>query len=265
MLLFNDLLLKCLKCICLIKESPILDSIMNKTYLMQSDNTGSIQKRIQNYGTTVINVGNRERIASVTLGFYLLTRGIKKVSLFKTALGGYLIYRGASGHCSIYSQIQRTNYSSTAESVNIQTTFIVNKPKDEVYDFWRNLENLPRFMKHLKSVKEIDDKRSHWEVNIPGNITSLEWDAEIVKEEDDALISWKSLPGATIDNAGKVSFRDALGHGGTELTVVITYKPPAGYVGSALAWLFQPLFKKTIEKDILSFKQYIETGDIVMN
>lgn len=232
---------------------------------MQLNNTGSIKKSIHNYGTTVINVEDKERIASVALGFYLLTRGIKKFSIVKAALGGYLIYRGASGHCLVYSQIQRSKYTTTPESINIQTTFIVNKPKDEVYDFWRNLENLPRFMKHLKSVKEIDDKKSHWEVNIPGNITSVEWDAEIVKEEEDALISWKSLPGATIDNAGKVSFRDALGHGGTELNVVITYKPPAGYVGSALAWLFQPLFKKTIETDILSFKQYIETGDIVMS
>ena len=113
--------------------------------------------------------------------------------------------------------------------------------------------------------QELDDKRSHWEVNVPGNVTAIEWDAEIVKEEEDTLIAWKSLPGATIDNAGKVTFRDALGHAGTELTVVITYKPPAGYVGSALGWLFQPLFTKTIEKDILGFKQYIETGDIVIN
>ncbi len=232
---------------------------------MQSNNSGSVKKSIQNYGTTVINVGNRERIASVALGFFFLTRGIKKISLFKSALGGYLIYRGASGHCPVYSQVQRTKYTSKAESVNIQTTFIVNKPKDEVFDFWRNLENLPRFMKHLKSVKELDDKKSHWEVNIPGNITSVGWDAEIVKEEEDTLIAWKSLPGATIDNAGKVSFRDALGHEGTELTVVITYKPPAGYVGSALAWLFQPLFKSSIEKDILSFKQYIEIGSITSN
>ncbi len=232
---------------------------------MQSNDTGSVKKGIHNYGTTVINVENKERIASVALGFYFLSRGIKKISLFRAALGGYLIYRGASGHCPVYSQVQRAKYTSKAQSVNIQTTFIVNKPKDQVFDFWRNLENLPLFMKHLKTVKELDDKKSHWEVNVPGNITAIEWDAEIVKEEEDTLIAWKSLPGATIDNAGKVSFRDALGHAGTELTVVITYKPPAGYVGSALGWLFQPLFTKTIEKDILSFKQYIETGEAALN
>lgn len=232
---------------------------------MSANNTGSVRNRIQNYGTTIINVSSGERFASVALGFLFLSRGIKKASLFRVAIGGYLIYRGASGHCPVYSKLQRNKYTSKAESVNIQTTFIVNKPKDEVYRFWRNLENLPRFMKHLKNVTELDENRSHWQVNIPGNVASIGWDAEIVKEEAGELIAWRSLPGATIENAGKVSFRDALGHGGTELTVTITYRPPAGYVGSTLAWLLHPLFKKTIEKDILGFKQYIEIGEIVLN
>jgi uncharacterized membrane protein len=115
-------------------------------------------------------------------------------------------------------------------------------------------------MKHLKSVTELGEKKSHWELNVPGNVTSVSWDAEIAKEEEGALISWHSLPGATIQNAGKVEFSDALGHQATELKVVITYKPPAGNLGSGLAWLLQPLFRNLIEKDILSFKQYIETG-----
>ncbi len=227
---------------------------------MQSNNIGN---RIRNYGTTTINVSNRERIASVALGMLIFSRGIKKVSLFRTVLGGYLIYRGASGHCPAYSQLQRRQYTTKAESVNIQSTLIVNKPKDEVFNFWRNLENLPLFMNHLKSVAELGEKKSHWEVYVPGNVTTVSWDAEIVKEEEGVLIGWNSLPGAYIENAGKVEFRDALGHQGTELTVVITYKPPAGKLGSGLAWLLHPVFKKMIEKDILNFKQYIETGSIV--
>ena len=232
---------------------------------MQANNKALVKEGIHNYGITVVNVSNNERLASVAFGLLLLSRGIKKFSFFKAALGGYLVYRGASGHCFIYNQLQRAKYTSNTESENIQTTFIVNKPKDEVYKFWRNLENLPRFMKHIKSVSEVDDKKSRWELNVPGNLTSVGWDAEIVKEEEGELIAWKSLPGATIDNAGKVTFKDALGHSGTELTVVITYKPPAGNVGSALAWLLQPLFKSKIEKDILGFKQYIEIGEIVLN
>lgn len=229
---------------------------------MSVNTPGIIGRKIHNYGTTVVNVSNRERVASAALGFLCFTRGIKKASLLRMVVGGYLMYRGASGHCPLYSKVQRSKYTSKAESVNIQTTLIVNKPKDEVYKFWRNLQNLPFFMKHLKTVKELDDKKSHWELSVPGNVTSVGWDAEIVKEEDGNLIAWRSLPGAAIHNAGKVTFKDALGHGGTELSVVITYKPPAGQVGSTLAWMLHPLFVKSLEKDILNFKEYMEQGSI---
>lgn len=227
---------------------------------MQSKFSDLLTKRIQNYSTQTVNVNDNERLLSVTLGTFFLTRGLKKVSVLNTLLGGYLIYRGASGHCPVYSQLQRNKYTDKPESVNIQTTLIVNKPKQEVYDFWRKLENLPLFMKHLKSVKEVDEKRSHWEATVPGNLTTISWDAEIVKEEEGKLISWKSLPGATVENAGKVDFQDALGDQGTELRVVITYRPPAGKVGTGIAWLLNPVFRKMIENDVSNFKQYIETG-----
>ena len=227
---------------------------------MSLKKSGAIEKKITNYGTTVVNVGSGERIISAVVGTIFLGRGLKKKSLLRTIIGGFLLYRGASGHCPAYSQIQRSKYTSKAESVNIKTSFIVNKPKQEVYEFWRKLENLPLFMTHLKSVRDIDGKRSHWEANVPGNLTTISWDAEIVKEEDGTLLSWKSLPGATIENAGKVNFRDALGHGGTELNVVITYRPPAGKLGSGIAWLLNPVFRKMIETDITNFKQYMETG-----
>jgi uncharacterized membrane protein len=227
---------------------------------MLSNNSGATRKKLQNYRNTVINVSTRERIVSVIAGTIFFGRGLKKKSLLRTLIGGYLLYRGGSGYCPVYDQVQRSKYTSKPESVNIKTTFIVNRPKQEVYDFWRKLENLPLFMTHLKSVREIDDKRSHWEANVPGNVTTVSWDAEIVKEENGSLLGWRSLPGATVENAGKVDFRDALGHGGTELNVVITYRPPAGKVGSSIAWLLNPVFRKMIETDIKNFKQYIETG-----
>ncbi len=227
---------------------------------MQSTHAESQGCIIENGGNHVVNVTPKERIITVTVGSYLLARGIRKFSLFQTLLGGYMVYRGATGHCPIYEQIQRNKYTDKPESINIKATMVVNKPRAEVYDFWRKLENLPLFMRHLKSVKEIDNLRSHWEVKVPGNVTRVHWDAEIVKEEPQNLLSWKSLPGATVMNAGKVEFRDFLGHKGTELKVVITFRPPAGKVGGGIAWLLSPVFKKMISQDILNFKQYIETG-----
>lgn len=220
----------------------------------------SAEPHIRNYGTTTINVSRKERLISVAVGAYILTRGLKKFKPLKMLLGGFLIYRGASGNCPAYSQIQRAGYTSKPESVNIRTTLIVNKPKAEVYAFWRKLENLPLFMTHLKTVKELDETHSGWSLQVPGNLTQVEWQAEIVKEEQDKLLAWKSLPGATIQNAGKVQFRDALGDRGTELSVMITYHPPAGKFGEGVATLLNPLFTKMIRQDIANFKEYIETG-----
>jgi uncharacterized membrane protein len=216
-------------------------------------------------GSNVINVGWNERLTSATLGAFLLSSGLNNLTknpikaLAKTVLGGWLLYRGTSGHCSFYSSIGKTKGITHTDAVNIRTGLIVNKPKDEVYAFWRKLENLPLFMKHLSSVTEIDAKHSHWEAVIPGNIGKIKWNAEIVKEEPGYLIGWQSLPNSTINNAGKVIFHYALNGQGTELEVVIIYHPPAGDLGSGIAKLLNPVFEKLIRQDVLNFKEYIET------
>lgn len=216
-------------------------------------------------GTGVINVGDNERIISAAVGAFLLSNGLSGImrnpinGLVKTALGGYLLYRGATGHCAMYSSMGKTKGVKHTPAINIRTSLIVNKPKDEVYAFWRKLENLPLFMKHLASVTEIDQKHSHWEAVIPGNIGKVKWNAEIVKEEPGYLIGWQSIPNSMINNAGKVVFNDALGGQGTELEVVISYHPPAGELGSGVAKLLNPVFEKIIRQDIMNFKEYIET------
>ena len=216
-------------------------------------------------GSNMINVGWNERLASATIGAFLLSSGINNLfrhplkGLAKTALGGMLLYRGMSGNCPFYTSIGKTKDVRHTEAINIRTGLIVNKPKDEVYAFWRKLENLPLFMKHLASVTEIDAKHSHWEAIIPGNIGKIKWNAEIVKEEPGYMIGWQSLPNSTINTAGKVIFHDALNGQGTELEVVIIYHPPAGEIGSGAAKLLNPVFEKLIRQDIMNFKEYIET------
>src|SRR4051812_31128916 len=90
---------------------------------------------MQDFGAQVVNLTKRERFISVAVGTFLIVRALKKKSLLRSMIGGYLIYRGASGHCTVTQQLQRSKYTDRAESVNIQTTFIVNKPRAEVYDF----------------------------------------------------------------------------------------------------------------------------------
>jgi uncharacterized membrane protein len=212
-----------------------------------------------------LNVGQNERIISAALGAFILSSGVNNLfsspinSLIKTAIGGILLYRGVSGNCPVYSSMGKTKNVSHTPAINIRTSLIVNKPKDEVYAFWRKLENLPLFMDHLSSVTEIDSKHSHWEAVLPGNIGKVKWNAEIVKEEDGYMIGWQSIPNSMINNAGKVVFHDAQNGQGTELEVVISYHPPAGELGAGLAKLLNPVFEKIIRKDVMNFKEYIET------
>jgi uncharacterized membrane protein len=216
-------------------------------------------------GAGLINVGQNERMISVGLGAFLLSSGFNNLTrhpikgLLRTLIGGALLYRGVSGHCPVYSGIGKTKGVRHTQAINIRTGLIVNKRKDEVYAFWRKLENLPLFMKHLASVTEIDSRHSHWEAEIPGGIGKVKWNAEIVKEEEGQLIGWQSIPNSTINNAGKVTFKEALGGEGTELEVVISYHPPAGELGAGIAKSLNPVLEKLIRQDIMNFKEYIET------
>jgi len=222
-----------------------------------------------------VNVSKLERISSILAGTALLYTGFKKGNNIlkkdpgntaKVAIavaGGYLIYRGATGHCDMYSLAGKKKLPDTVKNINIITHVTVNKPRAEVYAFWRKLSNLPLFMEHLKRVDVIDEKQSHWEAKVPGGLGTIEWDAEIVKEIDGELLGWNSLPHASIQNAGKVEFRDAYEHG-TELKVVITYRAPFGDIGEGITSLFNPMFEKMIKQDVKNFKRYIETGDNVL-
>lgn len=244
-----------------------------------------------------VNVGKVERIASILAGGVLLYKVFKdlsdkqksfsysssdttydptetfysdtskkpkgnsdKMKIAMAVAGGFLAYRGITGHCDVYKLAGKRKLPDTVKNINIRALVTVNKPRQEVYDFWRKLSNLPLFMKHLKSVEVIDEQKSHWEAKIPGDVIKLEWDAEIVKEIEGELISWNSLPHASIHNAGKVEFRDA-DENGTEIKVVITYRAPFGDVGEGITSLFNPMFEKMIKNDVKNFKRFIETGE----
>jgi uncharacterized membrane protein len=209
-----------------------------------------------------INLELPERLASVAIGTKLTFSGLFGVfrhplrSTIKLIAGGYLLQRGVTGYCSLYSKIGKT--STNPVNINIRYTFTVNRSRLDVYGFWRRLENLPLFMSHLENITVINNTRSHWEAKIPGNLGNISWEAEIVKDDPGHFIGWHSLEGATIENAGKVEFEDAPG-GGTIVKVVISYLPPAGGLGTGIAKLLNPLFEKIVREDVLNFKDYIET------
>jgi len=138
------------------------------------------------------------------------------------------------------------------------------KPRAEVYQFWRKLERLPSFMIHLVSVTQTGNNRSHWVANAPGD-TQVEWDAEIVAEKENELLSWRSLAGSEIQNEGSVRFQDAPADRGTEVRVELSYDAPGGAAGAAIAKWFGEEPTQQLTDDLRRFKQVMETGEVVLS
>lgn len=237
--------------------------------LEETFGAGSETRELQNNG---INVGKAERIASAVIGGALVGYGIKQrspLSLALALLGGGLLYRGASGDCQVYRSLgvntadesRSPNSDHVARDFHVERSITINSSPAELFSFWRNLENLPRFMEGLKSVTSIGDDYSHWIAEGPGG-TKVEWDAAIINEKENELIAWRSLSHADVDNAGTVRFEKAPGGRGTRLSVTLNYNAPGGKVGVLLAKLFGQEPAQLVEQNLRRLKQLIETGEI---
>lgn len=224
-------------------------------------------------GTSTRNLSEFERWASIAAGTSLAIYGLsrlKRRGWLYGALGGYLLRRGVTAHCDIYEALGvNTAGLSTdtravlggARGTHVLESVTINKPIEELYRFWRNLENLPRFMRHLDSVERVTDTISRWRAKGPGG-TTVEWEAEINNEVPNKVIGWRSLENADVVSAGSVNF-DQSGRGrGTRVTVHLQYSPPGGKVGATIARLFGKDAETEIREDLRRFKQLIETGEV---
>jgi uncharacterized membrane protein len=148
-------------------------------------------------------------------------------------------------------------------NIQVEKTVTIERPVSELYDYWRNLTNLPNFMGHLKSVTNKNEAGtlSHWVANAPLNL-SVEWDAEIIQDEPEHLIAWSALDNADIANCGLVRFQPATGNRGTQVKVVLEYQPPGGALTNAIAKIFGESPQEQIGDELNRFKQLMETGEI---
>lgn len=217
-------------------------------------------------GSSRLNVGQAERIISVIGGTTMAVLAIRNWDKFYGkalgVAGAILLKRGVTGYCEVNKLLNRNTANKKAAAMEVKATFTINKSREEVYAYWRNLENLPNFMKHLYEVEELDEKRSSWSARLPGGIGKISWEAVISEEVENSLIAWSSLPGSKIDNAGEVRFTDAPRNEGTEVHACISYRLPAGDVGSMAGKLFNPLVEGMIREDLRRFKSLLETGEI---
>jgi uncharacterized membrane protein len=202
-----------------------------------------------------------ERWASLVGGGAMVLMGLKQRSLrgVLTALaGGGLIYQGATKKSTLQ---QAQDAIGINKDIKVERTVTINKPIDELYRFWHDFENLPTFMKHLKSVTVQDNKRSHWIATAPLG-ASVEWDADILEDRENEFISWASVEGADVENSGFVRFSKAPGNRGTEVKVVMEYSPPGGALAAAFAKLFGEEPEQQIGDDLRRFKMLMEAGEI---
>jgi uncharacterized membrane protein len=217
-----------------------------------------------------INVGEIERYSSILGGAALVAAGLARKSLpgaLLAALGGAFIFRGMTGHCDFYAAMGLNTANPEGQrpgvpdnfGTKVEKTIVINRSPEELYRFWRNLENLPQFMTHVESVRVLDDKRSHWRVKAPAG-ADVEWDAEIINEHENELIAWQSLPGATVQNAGSVRFETAPGNRGTLVKVALEFQPPGGVLGAQVAKLFGESPEQQIDDDLRRLKTILETG-----
>lgn len=177
--------------------------------------------------------------------------------------GGLLLARSSTSRGGKDDAPGRTARTSRfGDYAVVGKTVTIAKPsRSELFAFWRDFTNLPAFMDNLESVESLGDKRSRWTIKAPGG-TSVVVETEIAQEKSGELIAWRSVEGSDVDTEGRVQFRDAPGDRGTEVELVIAYKPPFGRAGQAIAKLLQREPAIQARRDLRRFKMLMETGEI---
>ncbi len=146
----------------------------------------------------------------------------------------------------------------SGEGEKLEQSITINRAPDEIYSFWRQLENLSRFMQHIKSVTQLGDNTSHWVVQTSHG-AKFEWDARIIEDKPGEMLSWQSLDGADIDNAGSVWFTPAPDGQGTVVKVAMKYSPPGGKIAALMAKVFGDSAEKQMMEDLVRLKNLLET------
>jgi uncharacterized membrane protein len=220
-----------------------------------------------------VNTHWAERGASGLGGAALITYGLLRRDWLGVALsvfGGALAYRGIVGHSYLYQALKidthQRNLPPSAsvahnQGIKVEKVLTIERSPEDLYQFWRHFEQLPRFMSHLREVQIQDELHSHWVAKAPAGRT-VEWDAEIINDTANQFIAWRSLPGSDIANAGSVHFVPAPGDRGTEVRVVLEYVPPVGRAGLLVAKLFGQEPEQQVREDLRHFKEIMEAGEV---
>lgn len=217
------------------------------------------------------NISNVERALSLAAGGviigYALTKSRREnISLGAVTTATGLIARGVTGYCPVSAVAGRNTHERSTRAalagsrgVHVRETIIIDRPAPELFRFWRDFANLPRFMDHLEEVEVRSPTRSVWTAKAPAGM-SVKWEAEIINEIEGELIGWQSTENADVATAGSVRFVPAAGLS-TEIIVHLQYEPPAGRLGSWVAWLFGEEPSQQIRADLQRLKTLLENRE----
>ena len=214
-----------------------------------------------------VSIRQLENWTALSSGTLLLLFGAARrdrVGVCAALASAPLLYRGLTGEWPIANGKRTDTRVALAgnRGLHVREAIRLEVPLEDVYRFWRRLDNLPRFMAYLDSVTESSDgTHSRWVARGPGGV-SVAWDAEIINDVENEILAWRSLPESDIVTAGSVNFARARGGRATEVIVNLQYAPPAGRGGAALAWLFGRAPSQTIREDLRRFKQLFEAGEL---
>jgi uncharacterized membrane protein len=241
----------------------------SKPMVIEQSPQETIAPRRSPLETAVGEARANSRWLALLLGGGLLLGACSRRSLPLALLGGMFVYRGCAGRWAFsrwlgFAGTEELPHPATSvphqTGIREERAIIINRTPEELYRYWRTLENLPRFMTQHLSVERIDDKRSRWKVETVAG-AALQWNAEIINDVPNELLAWRSLPGADVDHAGSVHFESAA-HGGTKVTVIMEYRAPAGRLGAEVAGLFGQKPGQLVDKSLQRLKQLMETGQV---
>ncbi len=217
------------------------------------------------------NVGDQERKISLAAGAGSLLYGLRHggvSGLALSALGGLLVYRGASGHCAVSARLGRNTASPSDRGLfgesgplHLAVGVTINRQPDDLYEFWHGFTRLPQFMKYIRDVRASGPDRTIWIAQTPIG-GRVEWESEIVRDVPNESISWRSVEGSGIRQDGEVRFRPAPDGRGTEVELNLRYEPPAGKLGKAFGGLLNTLTKQAAREDLRRFKRLMGAGEI---
>ncbi len=220
------------------------------------------------------NISDWERAISIAAGGALVAYAVSRsrrdgaaVSPMTATTATGLIARGLTGYCPVSATIGRNRSHSDTRAalgggrgIHVHESVTIGRPAGELFRFWRDFSNLPRFMDHLEDVTIVSSTRSVWTAKAPAGMT-VKWEADVINEIEGELIGWQSTANADVATAGSVRFVPS-NDGATEIIVHLQYEPPAGKLGSLVASIFGEEPSQQIRSDLRRLKMMLETGDV---